>query len=43
VLPGGILQCGAHHYDFDLTSGKCINSDCPPLSVEIVEDGTTTS
>jgi UDP-MurNAc hydroxylase len=38
VLPGGILQCGAHHYDFDLNSGRCINSDCPPLAVELIDD-----
>ena len=38
VLPGGILQCGAHHYDFDLRTGRCLNSECSPLKVEMVED-----
>ncbi len=43
VLAGGILQCGAHHYDFDLKTGKCLNAECGPLSVERVEDGKATS
>ena len=38
VLPGGILQCGAHHYDFDLKTGRCLNSECAPLQTEQVED-----
>jgi UDP-MurNAc hydroxylase len=38
VLPGGILQCGAHHYDFDLKTGRCLNSECAPLKVELIED-----
>ena len=37
VLPGGVLQCLAHHYDFDLRTGRCLNSECGPLSVEEVE------
>jgi len=38
ILPGGILQCGAHHYDFDLKSGRCINSECAPLKVKLLEE-----
>src|SRR5262249_24857526 len=38
VLPGGILQCGAHHYDFDLNTGRCLNSACAPLKVEAIEE-----
>lgn len=38
VLPGGILQCGAHHYDFDLNTGRCLNSACAPLKVEVIEE-----
>ncbi|MEX0967268.1 MAG: MBL fold metallo-hydrolase [Bacteroidia bacterium] len=34
VLPGGILRCLAHHYDFDLNTGNCITSDCDKLQVE---------
>ena len=37
VLPGGIIQCLAHHYDFDLKTGACVNSACGPLRVERVE------
>ena len=43
VLPGGILQCGAHHYDFDLRTGRCVNSECSPLEVEEVEDHESAS
>lgn len=37
LLPGGILRCLAHHYEFDLATGVCLNSVCPPLQVEIAE------
>ena len=42
ILPGGILQCLAHHYDFDLKTGACVNSQCGPLRVEQVEDHEAT-
>jgi UDP-MurNAc hydroxylase len=31
VLPGGILQCLGHHYEFDLETGKCLNGKCKLL------------
>jgi len=34
VLPGGILRCLAHHYDFDLRSGACLTGTCPALKVD---------
>ena len=34
VLPGGILRCLAHHYEFDLQSGRCLTGSCAPLQVE---------
>ncbi|MGH2789708.1 MAG: MBL fold metallo-hydrolase [Actinomycetota bacterium] len=34
VLPGGILRCLAHHYEFDLETGRCLNGSCSPLAVE---------
>lgn len=37
VLPGGVLQCLAHHYTFDLKSGQCLNGTCTPLSVQAAE------
>ncbi len=37
VLPGGILRCLAHHYDFDLATGECLNGHCPSLEVETVD------
>jgi UDP-MurNAc hydroxylase len=37
ILPGGVLRCLAHHYDFDLKSGRCLNGKCADLVVEEVE------
>jgi UDP-MurNAc hydroxylase len=37
VLPGGRLCCLAHHYEFDLTSGRCVNGNCEPLQVHRLE------
>ncbi|OUL27228.1 hypothetical protein BV378_11335 [Nostoc sp. RF31YmG] len=31
VLPGGVLRCLGHHYEFDLNTGKCLNGKCKPL------------
>jgi UDP-MurNAc hydroxylase len=37
VLPGGILRCLAHHYEFDLETGRCLNGMASRLDVEPVE------
>jgi UDP-MurNAc hydroxylase len=37
VLPGGILRCLAHHYDFDLATGACLTGVSEPLQVERVD------
>ena len=37
VLPGGILRCLAHHYEFALDTGTCITSACVPLETERVD------
>ena len=37
VLPGRILRCLAHHYEFDIDTGRCISADCSPLDTERVE------
>jgi UDP-MurNAc hydroxylase len=37
VLPGGILRCLAHHYEFDLETGRCLNGTYGPLDVEPAE------
>jgi UDP-MurNAc hydroxylase len=34
ILPDGVLRCLAHHYEFDLHSGRCLNGDVGPLDVE---------
>lgn len=34
VLPGGVLRCLAHHYEFDLRTGRCLNGMISPLDVE---------
>ncbi len=36
VLPGNILRCLAHHYEFDLTTGRCLTGNCPALLVELL-------
>jgi UDP-MurNAc hydroxylase len=33
VLPGGVLRCLAHHYEFDLRTGRCRNGMTSPLDV----------
>jgi UDP-MurNAc hydroxylase len=37
VLPGRVLRCLAHHYEFGLETGKCVNGSCAPLITERVE------
>lgn len=37
ILPGGVVRCLAHHYEFDLETGRCVNGNCSPLDVEPVE------
>ena len=39
VLPGGILRCLAHHYEFDLETGQCLTGQCGALAVEPVSPG----
>jgi UDP-MurNAc hydroxylase len=34
ILPDGVIRCLAHHYEFDLHSGRCLNGDVGPLDVE---------
>ena len=33
VLPGRVIRCLAHHYEFDLESGRCTTGQCPALDV----------
>jgi UDP-MurNAc hydroxylase len=37
VLPGGVLRCLAHHYEFDLKTGRCLNGMTSRLDVEPLE------
>jgi len=37
VLPGGVLRCLAHHYEFDLATGRCLNGTGLTLDVEPLE------
>jgi UDP-MurNAc hydroxylase len=34
VLPGRIIACLAHHYEFSLDTGECLTGTCPPLRTE---------
>ena len=36
VLPGPILRCLGHHYEFDLTTGECVNGQTGPLQTAVV-------
>jgi UDP-MurNAc hydroxylase len=31
VLPGDVLRCLGHHYEFDLATGRCLNGKCISL------------
>jgi UDP-MurNAc hydroxylase len=37
ILPGRILRCLAHHYEFSLDTGECVNGSCSRLSTELLE------
>ena len=40
VVPGGKFRCLAHHYDFDLSTGECLTSNCDHLKVvEVTDEG----
>lgn len=36
VLPGGILRCLNHYYEFDLATGHCLNGRCRPLDTVLL-------
>jgi UDP-MurNAc hydroxylase len=38
VVPGNILRCLAHHYEFDLATGQCLTGNCPALAVELLAE-----
>jgi UDP-MurNAc hydroxylase len=40
LLPGRILRCLAHHYEFSLESGRCLNGTGLTLDVEPVDAAT---
>ena len=33
VVQDGVLRCLGHNFDFDLTTGRCLNARCEPLPV----------
>ncbi len=33
VVKDGVLRCLGHNFDFDLTTGECLNARCDPLPV----------
>ena len=36
ILPGDIIRCNGHHFEFDLTSGACVNGKVQPLATRLV-------
>jgi UDP-MurNAc hydroxylase len=39
ILPGEVLRCLAHHYEFDLQTGRCRNGVTSDLDIEQLEPG----
>ncbi len=37
VLDGTVLRCLGHNFDFDVTTGNCLNARCEPLPTKRVE------
>jgi L-ascorbate metabolism protein UlaG (beta-lactamase superfamily)/nitrite reductase/ring-hydroxylating ferredoxin subunit len=33
VVTGGVLRCLGHNFEFDLTTGACLNARCDPIAV----------
>ena len=42
LLPGRILRCLAHRYEFSLDSGRCLNGTGMDLDVELIGMGLDT-
>jgi UDP-MurNAc hydroxylase len=38
VVVNGVLRCLGHNFEFDLSSGKCLNARCDPIVVKSAED-----
>ncbi|HEY3531230.1 MAG TPA: MBL fold metallo-hydrolase [Nocardioides sp.] len=34
VVRDGVLRCLGHNFEFDLTTGECLNARCDPLEIE---------
>ena len=41
VVTGGVVHCLAHNFEFDLTTGRCVNARCDPLTTHEVDPATT--
>lgn len=37
IVRDGVLRCLGHNFEFDLTTGACLNARCDPLQVERVD------
>jgi UDP-MurNAc hydroxylase len=43
VVTGGVLRCLGHNFEFDLTTGACLNARCDPVTVTPVTAETQPS
>jgi UDP-MurNAc hydroxylase len=43
VMPGGILRCLAHHYEFELATGRCRNGITSSLDVTVLRAHSSVS
>jgi UDP-MurNAc hydroxylase len=38
ILPGDIIRCNGHQYEFDLNSGRCLNGKLDLTATEVVDE-----
>jgi UDP-MurNAc hydroxylase len=40
ILPGDVIRCNGHHYEFDLHSGVCLNGKVEPLATQVLTESS---
>lgn len=39
MVEGGVIRCLGHNYEFDLSTGECLNAHCEPIAVSVPAQG----